>query len=256
MDQPEIAQDYDLTPEQRTRRDIDKKLRECGWQIQNFREFNPSAGVGIAVREYPTDTGPVDYALIADRKPVGVIEAKKDGAILSNHEEQTEDYAKSKFKWQINEEPLPFVYEATGKEVRFTDLRDPRPRFRELFSFHKPDTLLDWTKDSRSLRTRFQDLPDLDIRGLRDCQVVAINNLEASLKDNRPRALVQMATGSGKTFTAITSIYRLLKYTKAKRISLDSVVKAAKPNINTNRKKHKGPSESTSKSIAMIDMIP
>lgn len=213
-----MNEDYDLTPEQSTRRNIDKRLRECGWDVQNYREFNPAASLGIAVREYPTDTGPVDYALFVDRNPVGVVEAKKDGAILSNHEEQTEDYAKSKFKWQINEDPMPFAYEATSKEVRFTDLRDPRPRFRELFSFHRPETLLEWSKDSRSLRTRFQDLPELDIRGLRDCQIVAINNLEASLKDNRPRALVQMATGSGKTFTAITSIYRLLKYTNAKRV--------------------------------------
>lgn len=210
--------DYDLTPEQATRRNIDKRLRECGWEVQNYRDFNPAASLGIAVREYPTDTGPVDYALFIDRRPAGVVEAKKDGSILSNHEEQTEDYAKSKFKWQINEDPMPFVYEATSKEVRFTDLRDPSPRFRELFSFHRPETLLEWSKDSRSLRTRFQDLPELDMRGLRDCQIVAINNLEVSLKDNRPRALVQMATGSGKTFTAITSIYRLLKYTNAKRI--------------------------------------
>lgn len=210
--------DYDLTPEQATRRNIDKRLRECGWEVQNYRDFNPAASLGIAVREYPTDTGPVDYALFIDRRPVGVVEAKKDGSILSNHEEQTEDYAKSKFKWQINEDPMPFVYEATSKEVRFTDLRDPRPRFRELFSFHRPETLLEWSKDPRSLRTRFQDLPELDMRGLRDCQIVAINNLEVSLKDNRPRALVQMATGSGKTFTAITSIYRLLKYTNAKRV--------------------------------------
>lgn len=210
--------DDDLTPEQKTRRDIDKKLRECGWRVQNYRNYNPSEGLGIAVREYPTDTGPVDYALFVDRKPVGVIEAKKDGAILSNHEEQTEDYAKSKFKWQINEDIVPFVYEATSKEVRFTDLRDPRPRFRELFSFHRSETIREWTKSSKSLRTSFADIPTLDETGLRTCQVAAIRNLEESLKDNRPRALVQMATGAGKTFTAITSIYRLLKFTKAKRV--------------------------------------
>lgn len=208
----------DLMPEQLTRREIDKKLRECGWEVQNYRDFNPAAGLGIAVREYPTDTGPVDYALFVDRKPVGVIEAKKDGAVLSNHEEQTEDYAQSKFKWQIHEDALPFVYEATSKEVRFTDLRDPRPRFRELFAFHRPETLQEWSKNAESLRTRFKNLPELDTTGLRGCQVVAINNLEASLKDNRPRALVQMATGSGKTFTAVTSIYRLLKFTNAKRV--------------------------------------
>lgn len=208
----------DLTPEQKTRRGIDRKLRECGWHVQNYRNYNPGEGLGIAVREYPTDTGPVDYALFVDRKPVGVIEAKKDGVVLSNHEEQTEDYAKSKLKWQINEDNVPFVYEATSKEVRFTDLRDPRPRFRELFAFHRPETMLEWSKTSKSLRASFADIPVLDETGLRACQVVAINNLEVSLKENRPRALIQMATGAGKTFTAITSIYRLLKFTKAKRV--------------------------------------
>lgn len=208
----------DLTPEQKTRRDIDKRLRECGWCVQNYRSYNPGEGLGIAVREYPTDTGPVDYALFVDRKPAGVIEAKKDGAILSNHEEQTEDYAKSKFKWQIGEDIMPFVYEATSKEVRFTDLRDPRPRFRELFSFHRPETIHEWSKNPKSLRASFADIPTLDETGLRACQIVAIRDLETSLKDNRPRALVQMATGAGKTFTAITSIYRLLKFTNAKRV--------------------------------------
>lgn len=217
MNPDSLIQD-DLTPEQKTRRDIDKKLRECGWSVQNYRSYNPSESLGIAVREYPTDTGPVDYALFVDRKPMGVIEAKKDGAVLSNHEEQTEDYAKSKFKWQIGEDVMPFVYEATSKEVRFTDLRDPRPRFRGLFAFHRPETLLERSMTPVSLRASFGDIPALDEAGLRTCQVVAINNLEVSLKDNRPRALIQMATGAGKTFTAITSIYRLLKCTKAKRV--------------------------------------
>lgn len=217
MTNHDLYQD-DLAPEQRTRRSIDVKLRECGWLIQNYRDFNPAAGFGIAVREYPTDTGPVDYALIVDRKPVGVIEAKKDGSILSNHEEQTEDYAKSKLKWQVSEHPLPFVYEATSKEVRFTDLRDPRPRFRELFTFHRPETLTELSKETQSFRARLQNIPELNPAGLRDCQISAVENLEVSLKDNRPRALVQMATGSGKTYMAITSIYRLLKHAGAKRI--------------------------------------
>lgn len=208
----------DLTPEQKTRREIDRRLKECGWVIQNYREYNPAAGFGVAVREYPTSTGPADYLLVVDRKQVGVIEAKKDGEILAVHEEQTEGYAKSKVKWRTDEAPVPFIYEATSKEVRFTDLRDPFPRFRELFSFHRPETLLAQANAPQSLRASFQDLPLLYKKGLRDCQINAIENLEQSLKDDRPRALVQMATGSGKTYTAITSIYRLLKFTKAKRI--------------------------------------
>ena len=117
-----------------------------------------------------------------------------------------------------NQEPLSFVYESTGVLTRFTDGRDPKPRSRELFGFPRPETVQDWCARSASLRERLQGLPELDPTGLRTCQVHAIEKLEASFKDDRPRALIQMATGSGKTYTAITSIYRLLKHADAKRV--------------------------------------
>jgi type I restriction enzyme R subunit len=87
-----------------------------------------------------------------------------------------------------------------------------------VFSFHRPETLRDYLKKGKSLRKRLHDLPALPTDGLRECQINAITNLETSFKENRPRALIQMATGSGKTYTAITFIYRLLKYANAKRI--------------------------------------
>jgi type I restriction enzyme R subunit len=117
-----------------------------------------------------------------------------------------------------NKEPLPFVYESTGIITRFTDGRDPKPRSREVFTFHQPETMSEWLSKPDSLRTRLQAMPPLGHFGLRDCQITAIENLEKSFKDDRPRALVQMATGSGKTYTAITSVYRLLKYADAKRV--------------------------------------
>jgi type I restriction enzyme R subunit len=110
------------------------------------------------------------------------------------------------------------VYESTGEITRFTDYRDPKPRARQVFTFHRPETFAQWIKDDKTLRARLQDIPALPIEGLRDCQVTAITNLEKSFKEQRPKALIQMATGSGKTFTAITFIYRLLKFAKAKRI--------------------------------------
>lgn len=112
----------------------------------------------------------------------------------------------------------PEQYESTGVITRFTDSRDPKPRSREVFTFHHPETLKEWLAQESSLRSRLQTIPHLDPKGLRNCQETAINNLEVSFKDNRPRALIQMATGSGKTYTAITAIYRLLKYSDAKRI--------------------------------------
>jgi type I restriction enzyme R subunit len=207
------------TPEEIARDKIDKLLETSGWNIQNKKHIALSAGPGVAVREYYTDIGPADYILFVDRKPVGVIEAKKEeeGVRLTTVEEQSTEYAKSKLK-HLNNDPLPFVYESTGTLTRFTDYSDPKPRSRPVFTFHRPETFREWLKKPKSLRGRLLDLPDLPIQGLRDCQINATNNLEGSFKDNRPRALIQMATGSGKTFAAITFIYRLLKFADAKRI--------------------------------------
>jgi type I restriction enzyme R subunit len=205
--------------EQIARDKIDRQLTACGWTVQKRSELNLSASVGVAVREYNTDVGPADYILFVDKKPVGVIEAKRaeEGVKLTMHEEQSSEYAASKLKFLKND-PLPFVYESTGELTRFTDYRDPKPRSRPVFTFHKPETLREWLKQPKTLRARLHDLPPLHTQGLRECQIRAINTLDVSFKENRPKALVQMATGSGKTYTAITFIYRLLKFAGAKRV--------------------------------------
>lgn len=209
-----------LTPEQRAREQIDRLLTDCGWIIQDKTTVNLNAGTGIAIREYPTDTGPADYILFVNREPVGVIEAKPEskGETLRTVEEQSLRYATGRLKWKQDGKTLPFLYESTGTVTHFTDLRDPAPRSREVFSFHRPETMLEWLRQPDTLRTRLTKFPELNPDGLRDCQIRAIRNLEASFADYRPKALVQMATGSGKTFTAITSVYRLLKFARARRI--------------------------------------
>jgi type I restriction enzyme R subunit len=206
-------------PEQIARDNIDKQLADCGWIIQDMRKVNLFVGIGVAVKEYLTDVGPADYLLFVEGKPCGVIEAKREDEAhrMNIHEDQSEDYAKARLKYLKNE-PLPFVYLSTGKITRFTDFTDPKPRAREVFCFHRPETMCEWVKQHKSLRTRMLDLPELKAEGLRDCQINAIVKLEKSFKQNRPRALIQMATGAGKTFTAITFVYRLLKYAKAKRV--------------------------------------
>jgi type I restriction enzyme R subunit len=206
-------------PEQIARDHIDKQLLAAGWLIQDKKKVNLSAGVGVAVREYQTDAGPADYVLFVDKKPVGIIEAKREeeGVRLTAHEDQSLAYATAKLKYLDNGQ-LPFVYESTGEVTRFTDYRDPKPRSRTVFTFHRPETFQKWIKETKTLRSRFFDIPALPTDGLRDCQIQAITNLEQSFRENRPKALVQMATGSGKTFTAITAIYRLLKFAKAKRV--------------------------------------
>jgi type I restriction enzyme R subunit len=207
------------SPEQLARDNIDRQLSTAGWIIQDKTKINLTAATGIAIREYLTDVGPADYVLFVDRKPVGLIEAKRpeEGVRLTVHEEQSTEYATAKLK-HLDNAPLPFVYESTGEVTRFTDYRDPKPRSRPVFTFHRPETFQKWVKEGKSLRTRIFDIPTLPIEGLRDCQIQAITNLEESFRLNHPKALIQMATGSGKTFTAITFIYRLLKFAKAKRI--------------------------------------
>ncbi|WP_019597347.1 type I restriction endonuclease subunit R [Rhodonellum psychrophilum] len=206
-------------PEQLARDLIDSMLMAAGWLIQSKSEVNLSAARGIAVREYQTTVGPADYVLFLDRKPVGVIEAKREeeGERLTTVEDQSREYASSKLKYLQNG-PLPFVYESTGTLTRFTDYRDPKPRSRPVFHFHKPETLGEWIKEVDTVRARLREIPVLDEYGLRPAQKMAIKNLEVSFKDNRPKALIQMATGAGKTFTACTFVYRLLKFAKAKRI--------------------------------------
>lgn len=206
-------------PEETARDKIDKMLIEAGWVIQSKSEINLSANKGVAVTEYLTDVGPADYILFVEAKPIGVIEAKREeeGVRLTVHEEQSTSYAKAKLKYLKND-PLPFVYESTGTVTRFTDYSDPKPRSRNTFSFHRPETLVEWLRKGKPLRSRLLDIPNLIPTGLRPAQIKAIENLEFSFKNNRPRALIQMATGAGKTFTATTFIYRLLKFADAKRI--------------------------------------
>lgn len=209
-----------MTPEQEARIVIDEKLKMSGWQVQNVNQLNLLAGLGVAVREFPTSTGPVDYVLFINGEPVGVIEAKKSsaGENITVVEEQSSRYANSTFKWINRDHSIRFAYEATDKLVKFTDYKDIKYRSRKVFSFHRPEYLESLLQASDTIRNNMKHFPPLDPVGFRDCQINAINNMDVSFADNRPRALVQMATGAGKTFTAITEAYRLLKYVKMNRI--------------------------------------
>ncbi len=209
-----------MTPEEKARLVIDEKLRQSGWIIQDMKKLNLSAALGVAVREFPTSTGEVDYALFVDGKPIGVVEAKREekGESITDVEVQSGRYANSTFKWIKNNYTIRFAYETTDKLIRFTDYKDVKYRSRTVFSFHRPETLLALIQQRDTIRNNMKHFPTLDEKGFRKCQVNAIKELDNSFAENRPKALVQMATGAGKTFTAITAAYRLLKYGKMNRI--------------------------------------
>ncbi len=209
-----------MTPELQARQQIDAKLVAAGWIIQDYKAFNPSAGRGIALREVPLKSGRCDYLLLVDRQALGVVEAKKEGTTLSMVAEQSGHYSASlpDFIQAIAPGSLPFLYESTGVETFFRDERDPDPRSRSVFSFHRPETLAEWLTQPDTLRARLRHLPPLPTQGMRDCQVEGITDLEKSFAENQPRALIQMATGAGKTFTACAFTYRLIKYAGARRV--------------------------------------
>jgi type I restriction enzyme R subunit len=210
-----------MTPEERARAHIDNLLALCGWAVHDRDEINLSGAAGVAVREVSLQRGhgEVDYLLFAEGKAIGTIEAKPEGWTLRGVEAQSSKYLSGLPDiFPTWGKPLPFAYESTGTETRFTNFLEPEARSREVFAFHSPQMLVEWAKSASSLPERLRQLPPFSPNGLWPAQLKAITNLERSLAENRPRAVIQMATGSGKTFTAVNIAYRLIRYAGARRI--------------------------------------
>lgn len=221
-----MEHDY-LAREARARVNIDAQLAAAGWQVQPADRVNLKAGVGVAVREFVLKKGHgrVDYLLFLNEQPAGVIEAKPEGTTLVEVEQQSGKYVDGLPGWMKPPVyPLPFIYESTGAETRFTNGYDPDARSRRVFTFHRPETLAEWARQIQAdptaptFRARLRAMPELEATGLWSVQAEAVRNTELSLREDRPRALIQMATGSGKTFTAANLCYRLIKYGNARRI--------------------------------------
>jgi len=210
-----------MKPEEEARQRIDALLEAAGWRVQDVSQLDLGAELGVAVRRFPMDSGRADYLLFVDRKAVGLIQTRLEGAAPGGVAEQPGEYLiglpegvpRALF-------PLAFAYESTGVETFFRDERDPGYYPRRVFTFHQPGTLCDWLvyPQGDTLRERLCDMPPLRTAGLWDCQVEAIASLEKSLAHARPRALIQMAAGSGKTYAAVTFIYRLIKFAGARRV--------------------------------------
>ena len=234
-----------LKSEQLARQEIDAKLAEAGWVVQNRNEANLSAGRGVAIREFKMAEGYgfADYLLYVDKQAVGALEAKPLGFTLTGVKPQIDKYSyglPANLPAPIR--PLPFLYVSTGIETNFVNLLDPEPRSRRVFNFHRPETIAEWLQAHNlpdwmrgwggdplaldagravlpsSLRARLRAMPPVAIANLWENKQRALENLEKSFHDDRPRALIQMATGSGKTMLAITSIYRLIKFGGARRV--------------------------------------
>jgi type I restriction enzyme R subunit len=215
--------------EVQARETIDAMLHAAGWTVQDRDQVNPLAGQGVAVREFTLANGRADYVLYVGGRIVGVIEAKREGDHLSSAVEQNDRYAAGVLKehrlavWR-EDEPFAFRYATTGTETYFINRLDPNARSREVFSFHRPETVAAWTRRADetpavpTFRAALRRLPTLESNGLRLAQIEAVSGLEDSLSKDRARALIQMATGAGKTFTAVAQTYRLLKYAKAGRV--------------------------------------
>jgi type I restriction enzyme R subunit len=215
-----------LPAEARARVLIDRQLEAAGWAVQDRKDLNLFDGSGQAVREkiMAAGHGRADYLLYVDKQVVGVIEAKPEGTALSGVEWQSAMYAdglplEDQRRAVLRGDRLPFVFEASGSETHFTNGFDPKPRARQLFSFPRPETLARWVRDADddlqwpTWRARVAQMPTLQEEGLRPAQIDAVKGLERSLKEQRfDHSLIQMATGAGKTFMAITSTFRLLRY--------------------------------------------
>jgi len=214
-----ISPTMPITPEDRARQAIDSLLETAGWKIQDRKDADLSLPGGVAVREFPMPGfGEADYLLFVDGKAIGVVEAKREGETLTHVERQTEKYSVGIPEFvDAPVKPLPFRYESTGAETRFTNGLEPEAASRQLFAFHKPQTLAEWL-DKETVKARLRNMPLLAEEGLRKAQITAIRNLEVSLARGDRRALIQMATGGGKTFTACNFIYRLIKHAGARRV--------------------------------------
>ena len=195
-------------------------LEAAGWRVQNYAERDTAAALGVAVREYRLRADQrADYLLFIGGVAIGVIEAKPEGTTLSGALQQAERYRANLPDDLPNRTRFFFSYASTGVETYFRDIRDPDSHSRQVFTFHTPEALANAFHQPRTLRERLKtDIPRLEKGTLRDCQFEAITNLEASLKEAHLRALIQMATGSGRTYAAVSAVYRLIKFAKVKRV--------------------------------------
>lgn len=215
-----------LQPEQQARAEIDRLLEAAGWVVRDVGQANISAHRGVAIREFPLKSGHgfADYMLYVDGRAAGVIEAKKQGVTLSGVETQAAKYTQGLPDglpaWH---NPLPFAYQSTGVETRFTNGLDPEPRARSVFAFHKPETLAEWLESvpeqinlqppeygqqGKTFLARMQHLPPLKEEGLWPAQITAIHNLEQSVRETEDQVDANIKCAERLRQSILSKAYR------------------------------------------------
>ncbi|MDM7998637.1 MAG: type I restriction-modification enzyme R subunit C-terminal domain-containing protein [Dehalococcoidia bacterium] len=208
--------------ERKTRRElIDPALKKAGWEIEAFDPRKPLSDCDrCAVTEYPTDNGPADYALCVGGKILGIVEAKKVTLGPQNVLTQAERYSKGATASSLNFNGyrVPFIYSTNGEVIWHDDVRSPSHRSRKVAHFHTPEALTErMEQDFDAACARLQRTPNAHER-LRPYQIEANQAIEKAIAERKRQMLVAMATGTGKTFTMVNEVYRLMKSGVARRI--------------------------------------
>ncbi len=206
-----------MTPEEKARIKIDQWFADAGWEVINRDEYEPTS-TAVAIREGLLKGNlEADYFLFINGKAVGVLEAKREetDAFSSIVCEQAVLYARSVPNiYHTYQKPLPFIFTSNGKELYFCDFREQDYYFKQIMTIPTPHELV----KKLGINDYFAGLPALRKKGLRDCQYEAITELEKSFRAGQNRALMVLATGAGKTYTACLAVYRMLSYTPMRRV--------------------------------------
>ncbi len=191
-----------MESEKRTRKSrIDPKLKEAGWKIAPFTPSKPLSWYQeTSIEEYQTNNGPADYGLCVDNHILGIVEAKKLTLGPQNVLTQAERYSRGATSNLLNYDGfhVPFLYSTNGEIIWFHDVRHQLNRSRKVTRFHTPN----------ALREMFSH----------DFQREANTEIEKAIAKRKRNMLVAMATGTGKTFTMVNQIYRLMKSGMSRRV--------------------------------------
>ena len=206
-----------MTPEEKARDKIDQWFTEAGWRVVDRDEYEANI-TAAAIREGLLKGNlEADYFLFINGKAIGVLEAKREEVNVSSYvvSEQVGTYARNvPHRYQTWQNPLPFIYKSNGKNLLFKDLRNEDSDWVSLSRMHTIKELVKML----GIEDPFAGLPTLRKRGLRDCQYEAITELEKSFRSGHRKALMVLATGAGKTYTACLAAYRMLSYTPMRRV--------------------------------------